>query len=413
MSLIMLLKIFSDCSIILALISLLPVQFHFPLLLCALVCGIAACLATFLEEKNHYFLRRLCAVLPLGCLLLTQGGLELALTLIPVGYTVITILWGKQELEYSRYTHFFVRTLWLLGGVWVVCSWWNSMMAAFNAGETIMRLNTPSLLRYGLIHALCGVVVQRRLRLCMNGRVVDGRGQVFTLMGTAGLIAGTFLLSEPVLRQGVVEVMRGITMAVVAGMMWLLHQIDRLLTLLRNKDAMKPLEDLTSEQREQQFDIIQKEWPSAKPRDIFDGVDMNTVVTVVLGLILVVAVALMVFSFGKRRTQVEVGEQIERIKPAAKKKKTTSRSNRGKVRQYYRDFLRLEKNLGMKIKNSDTSHDVLSRIDANTDQASAEALRQVYLSARYDDRCKVSNHQVEEAKRALKGAQNSHKGVRV
>ena len=413
MSLIMLLKIFSDCCVIFAIISTAPIQFHFPLLLCALVCGIAACLATVFEEKNHSLLRRLCALLPLGCLLLTKGELELALTLVPVGYTAITILRGKLELEYSGYTRFFVRTLWLLGGIWVVCGWWNAMTNAFTSSETAARLEIATLMRYGLIHALCGVVVQRRLRLGRNGWATDGRGQVLTLVGTAGLIAGSFLLSEPMLRQGVVKVMRGITMAAVASMLWVLQQINRLLLLLRKEDGLKEMEDLTSEKREQQIEILQEKLPAAKPVDLFQGIDTNTVLIVLVGLLLVVAVVLMVFSFGKRRAQVDAGEQIERIKPAAKKKKTIRRSNRGKVRQYYRDFLRLEKNLGMKIKNSDTSRDVLSRIDTNTDRASAEALRQVYLSARYDDRGNISARQVEQAKQALKGTQKSHKSVRV
>ena len=88
---------------------------------------------------------------------------------------------------------------------------------------------------------------------------------------------------------------------------------------------------------------------------------------------------------------------------APKKKKTSTFSNRTRVRQLYRDFLRAEKDLGMKLQPSDTSADVLSRIHPRTDRPSADELRQVYLLARYDDRQTITRGQLDAAKRALKG----------
>ena len=411
MSLIMLLKIFSDCCVVFAIVGVAPVRFHFPVLLCGLVCGVGACMATFFEEKGRSFLRCLCAAVPLAGLLLAQGGTELVLMLIPVGYTVFTILRGKLELEYSGYTYFFVRTLWLLGGICAVCGAWNFLTIA--AEDTVVRLNLAVLTRYGLVHALCGVVVQRQLRLGVAGQGAGGRGQVFTLVGTAGMIAGSFVLAEPMLRDGVVKLIRGFATVMAVGLLWIAEKLDRLLTKLKKPDGVKEWEDHHADQMAQQGGIANEELPPAEPAVTIDEMNINTLAMVLVGVFLVAAVVLLIFSFHKRRSQADDAEQIQPLKPAAKKKKISQRSNRGKVRQYYRDFLRLEKNLGMKIKNSDTSADVLSHIDAHTDKASAEALRQVYLSVRYDDRGNVTDRQVAQAKRALKGTQKSHKGVRI
>ena len=64
---------------------------------------------------------------------------------------------------------------------------------------------------------------------------------------------------------------------------------------------------------------------------------------------------------------------------------------------------------GLKLKKNDTSADVLCRIHQDTDKESAAALRQVYLSARYDDRQNISREQVNAAKQALKGTKNRKK----
>lgn len=411
MSMVMLLKIFSDCCVVFAILGVAPVSFHLPVLLWALVCGLGACAAAFFEEKGHGLLRCLCAIVPLAGLLLTRGRMELVLILIPVAYTVFTILRGKLELEYSGYTYFFVRTLWLLGGVCAIGGAWNFLTIA--ADDNVVRLNLSVLVRYGLVHLLCGVMVQRQLRLGVTGQGAGGRGQVLTLVGTAGMIAGSFVLAEPVLRQGVVKLIRGFATVVALVLLWIAEKLDRLMQKLKKPAVIKDWEDYHADQMAQQGGVPNEELPPAEPAVTIDEMDINTLAMVLVGLFLAAAVVLLILSFHKRRSQADEGEQIQRLEPAAQKKKLQQRSNRGKVRQYYRDFLRLEKNLGMKIKNSDTSMDILSHMDANTDKASAEDLRRVYLSARYDDRGNISNRQVEQAKKALKGTQKSHKGVRV
>mgnify|MGYP003299282575 CR=1 FL=1 len=84
------------------------------------------------------------------------------------------------------------------------------------------------------------------------------------------------------------------------------------------------------------------------------------------------------------------------------KKKQPLLSNRTRVRQAYRSFLRAEQDLGMRLHSSDTSEDVLGRIHRSTDRAGAAELRNVYLVARYDERQNISRKQVDQAKHALR-----------
>ena len=72
MSIAILLKIFSDCCLIFAILCAGPVSLAVPALIPALICGIAAALATFCEDKGWSALCKLCAALPLCCVLL--GG---------------------------------------------------------------------------------------------------------------------------------------------------------------------------------------------------------------------------------------------------------------------------------------------------------------------------------------------------
>ena len=114
------------------------------------------------------------------------------------------------------------------------------------------------------------------------------------------------------------------------------------------------------------------------------------------------AVMLLVKSFQSRRPRAEHVEYVGSVPKQPKKKKQPLLSNRTRVRQAYRSFLRAEQDLGMRLQISDTSEDVLSRIHRSTDRSGAAELRNVYLAARYDERQNISRKQVDQAKLALR-----------
>jgi len=92
------------------------------------------------------------------------------------------------------------------------------------------------------------------------------------------------------------------------------------------------------------------------------------------------------------------GQTVERIVPVKREKQPIRQSNRGKVRHLYRQFLKEEQKRGLKRKSSQTSADILRKISPTTDPDAAAALREVYLSARYDQAAEVTPEQVELAR---------------
>ena len=404
MSIAMVLKIFSDCCICFAILCAGPVEFTVPALIPALLLGVSAGIATFLEGKGWTVLRRICGLLPFACLLLTDQLGQTFIVAVPAVYTAYVILRGNLDLEYSEFRYFFIRSMMLLGVAYIVANIWIFLTSI--TSEEVFRPDASVILRYGLVHVLCGVVLQRQLRLGVGNRAEGGRRQMVTLLGTAGVIVVGFLAAEPMLRKNAGAILRFVFSLIVAPFAFLGEMVVRLVSSMKNtqKDQQIYEEFVEYWQGIMMGDRQNAGIPQEQPqRPEFDPSVLWMVLAVVL---LLVAALLLLRSFRKGRTDSVPGEQVRRVTSVPKKKKTSPLSTRGRVRQLYREFLRTEKQLGMPLKPCHTSGDVLEKIHKNTDRSSADALRQVYLIARYDDRQTITRGQVEQAKRALRGTRS-------
>ena len=403
MSLAMVLKIFSDCSLFFAILGMVDSNFSVPLLIPAVIYGVAAGLATFFEEKNWPVLRRLCALLPWPCLLFGENTLQMILLAVPAAYCSAIVLFGKLELEYYTYRRFFLRSLLLLGAGCLIAAGWLFVTQSMMEGES--SLDIQVLLRYGLVHALCGIVLLRQLRLGVDTQAEGGRRQFATMLIITATIVVCTVLAEPYLLQGIGTFVGAVLTVVgmpfvllVQGISWLVDHAPE-----RTKDNMNSYVEFFEDFRESirsQNNMVTEE----VVRQEFDIT--RFAVIVIVGLLSVVAVLLLIKSFQNARKKMEPAENVSSVPKLPKKKKETRLSNRTKVRQTYRSFLRAEQDMGMKLRSSDTSESVLQRIHKNTDPTGADDLRNVYLEARYDERQNISRKQVDQAKRALKA---SHK----
>ena len=401
MSTLMLLKVFSDCCICFAILATGPVHFAVPLLIPALICGASAGIAAFLEGKGFVALRRLCCVLPFASLLLAEGAGQILLLAIPAVYTAVTILRGELALEYSSYRHFFIRSLQLLGVLCAVGYIWNFLTQI--SDEATLQLDMMAIVRYGLVHLLCGVVLQRQLRLGVGYRAEGGRKQMATLLGTLGTIVVGFTLAEPLLRQGMGKLIRAALSLLLTPFAFLLEMVGRLFAwLTRSESDKKEYEEFVEYMESVLMDVEQLTGKPQEDPSVPTTINATAIWAVLVGILLLIAAILLLRSFRKRRADGDPGEKTSRVITTPKKKREPLLSNRGSVRQAYRDFLRAEKNLGMKLRKCDTSADVHQRIHPKTHAPSADALRQVYLVARYDDRQTITRRQVNEARRALK-----------
>ncbi len=411
MSILMLLKIFSDCCICFALLASGPVSFDFPLLLLALLLGVIAGVATFFERKNWKALRYLCGVLPVLCLLIGENKGQLLILAVPAIYTALVIFRGKLELEYYSYNRFLLQSLGLLGGAYVIILTWEFLTTI--TGKPVTLLDADVMFRYGFVHMVCGIVLQRQLRLGVDRISKSGRRQISALLGTGGGIAFGFLVAEPFLRMQVLELVKIALLALGIPVVFVIELISKGLNAVQQILPGKPGQTTqgsgtgaggNAAVKPPETGVLPSD-PVPEAKEL----DPALVWGVLVAALLVVAAVILYKSFQKGRNTAVVGEMTGVVVTPPKRKQSPRTSNRYKVRQLYREFLRMENGRGLKLKKSDTSADVLKRMHPETDKNSAEALRQVYLSARYDDRQSISRDQLNAAKQAFKGTKKTDK----
>ncbi len=412
MSIAMILKIFSDCYICFAILSSGPIQFAIPLLIPALICGISAGIATFFNEKSWGFLRVMCGFLPFISLLLADDQTQMLLLAIPAIYTALVIFRGKLELEYYSYNQFFTRSLLLLVISYLAVNVF--LFLSMASGDGAPALDAEVILRYGFVHTLCGIVLQRQLRLGVESDSRNNRRQLTSLLGVAAAIVIGFLVAEPLLRQQLLAIVKAVlslfgvpvmaVIQIVSGLLeWVFQSNNQLPQGTEKPTGTAPSFTLPMASMPGGTGVPEEEKTEALPTDPI------LIWGLLVAVLLLIAGVLLYKSFQKRKTFGEVGKMKLSVIDPPKKNRPPVLSNRHKVRQLYREFLRTENGWGLKLKKNDTSADVLRRIHQDTDKESAAALRQVYLAARYDDRQNISREQVNAAKQALKGTKNRKK----
>lgn len=398
MSIGMLFKVFSDCCVCFAILGAFPtvIPYSYPLLFPALLCGGAAGLAAFLRAKGRPLLSRLCAALPLLSLLCADGIGEMVILIPVIVYTVTVILRGRLQLEYYSFRQYFLRTLLLLGGLYVVLS-----AFSYIEGMTVYEekfISAAPVLRYGLVHLLCGVILQRQLRLGMDSRARGGGRQLAAVLGGTGVVLLGFTAAEPLLRQGAATAFKtlfslffGAGIAAVEGIGALIDQVE---VGAMQEEINQLREDRLPAQMGNLGEQIQQVTSSEEATRPLWWLAL-------VAAVLLAAMILMFLSFRKKSGEVHSAETVAAVE-VPRENKPTRRSNRGKVRQLYREFLRQEKKRGLKLRTDYTSGDILARISDDTNQAAAAELREIYLRARYDEQTDISRAQVDAAKEALK-----------
>ena len=131
--------------------------------------------------------------------------------------------------------------------------------------------------------------------------------------------------------------------------------------------------------------------------------------------ILVLALLCLVFflllrTLGKGRRSAVSSEEPETVSIAERKKRENRRSNRGKVRKLYRDYLKLVRRKGQRLETWHPTADIFKKRPQNMNTEAADRLRQVYLKARYDTENPVTDAEAEQAKAAMKAVMDHHKG---
>ena len=123
-------------------------------------------------------------------------------------------------------------------------------------------------------------------------------------------------------------------------------------------------------------------------------------IAVIIMLILAV-ILIFVFRLHQQRTDQTGTEETTQRLPKKKKHKSIQINNCIKIRRCYREFLKYQKANGMKLYPHQTSLDILENLPSKKNLDNSVYLRELYISARYDDECEITSRQINEAHSAL------------
>lgn len=396
MTIITILKIFSDCCVCFAILGAFPdtLPYTVSLLYPSLICALAAGLAAEFDQRGKFTLSRLCTPLPLLALLPAGSPGEMIILIPAVIYTGAVILRGQFQLEYYSYSVYFRRSLYLLAALFLTLSAIASIEPM--TGDGVRQVYADVTLRYGVVHLICGVVLQRRLRLGEELHGQGGAGQMAVVLGGVGAAIFLFLRIEPLLKNGIAFVFQTILGIVIGAVIAVARRFSIDVTF------RKRWAELLAQYDEESVAAGMEPIATQPQQAVADSGEPVLWWLVLVAAVLLVAVALMFMTFRQKRPAVRTAETTGTVDAAAGEKKRFLRSNRAKVRQIYREFLRLEKGRGLSIQKDYTSMDILSLSSTSTDKKAAAQLREIYLHARYDKNCEISRAQVDAAKAALK-----------
>lgn len=417
-------KVFSDCCLCLSFVCLVATEHssNAPLLAAMLLCALAASIASVLHGKCRIALSRLCCLLPLLSLFTAGDVFQLLIMLVPIIYTGIVILRGMLYLEYYAYRQYVIATSILL-----LCVYTFAYLSApiINYGYNREVVDTYTFLGFGSIHVLSGFFLLRRLRIGSD-RVIRRSFRPFTVIAASAAVLSAVCWAmdacfSKLLRalEAIAELSYKAAKLLIFDLVWA-PQIEK---PTKDRPSQLPSTDPTAP-APSVSDIVPPDTANTVPPDtvpenpepqgIFSGIDLNlpepdagTILLVILVLVVLAVLVLMVLSFRARSQEVTEWETIAPLKGSGRKsKKAPLLSNRARVRQLYRTFLRQEIRRGMTLRPSDTSEDVLRKLHQDADLESAAALRKIYIQARYDQSHPVSHEQVEKAREALKHLQD-------
>ena len=346
-------------------------------------CGLA-CLA-----RKKTALRLACCVLPLLALLFARTTVQLLWIAPAVVYAELMILSSHFSVSYWSYR---------LHYLWSSCV----MLALLVVGlvaETPMSRSFP----LALSALILGCFTLRQLRFGAETPLTQKALELASLAvvpAAVGLIAGLVGYGR--------IAMRWLLEWVFYPIFWLVQKgVEALIALFGQVQAPpEPLEPVTEEPFVMPEEIIIPEEHEVLPTQPIVRRDLRWLVRLALILAAATLVTYLIWRF-YRYLKDHAGEESKeepRITSQAEQplpRSGEALSNRRRLRRIYGRYLRLLQKRGFVRRGHDTSQEILERSQDLAPEASAEALRALYIQARYSAG-PVSSQQVQEARRLLR-----------
>ena len=372
-----------------------------------LFCGAAAAIAAFVSDHGKNGARFPCLLFPLCCLSFPSTIMDCLVLLPPVIYVAVVIIRDEWDLEYFHFREFFRKSLTVIG-IYLLVVFFGSMLEDSTRQRNPL-LDASGALRFSLIYAVLGILLQRQLHMgtdSRRSRYVSNVQMILVSLSTALsllliLAAERYLASKGISLGNLLgEVLRFVVSLPV-------YLLGILVTLIMGLDG-DVLEDIRSTETVVTEPIATNPLPgmgeAVIPQQQEVVVTFPWWLAVLILAALTLGLILLTRMLRNRPTGNPVRETVEKLAPEAKQPRSQRRSNRQKIRKYYREYLKAEQSQGHKLKHWHTSEDILRENRGGSKKAAAQ-LRSLYLSARYDPDSPVSSQQVQKAKEALKKVQ--------
>lgn len=394
-------KVFADVSLCFGVLAGFPTVFacSYSLLWPALLCAAGAGTAAFFRNTGKDPVRLLGLLLSAAALLIPANAAEAVIVIPAVLYTAAVILRGELALEYYAFRQYFKRTLTFLACFYLIMCALAYLDKPFDGVENFVP---GAVLRYGTCHAIAGVALLRQLRLGEQagaGRKMNAK-QTAVLLGGTGALVLAIAAMEKWLRRSVMELLRTAFTAMFAPLLmvynWFTSRGMDIVDGLTGKDPMRPQQSPNTPPGAIPMESVPPDTAvPEEPEQAFPWL-----VVAVLA-VLVILMIVMLRSFRSRSTAPVKEETVEKLLPKQRRKRDRG-TNRSRIRRIYRDFLKIQRKQGLKLRQHHTSADVQRKLTADTDPVAAEQLRQIYLAARYDENSGITAQQLSAAKAAYK-----------
>lgn len=388
MSLLTALKIFCDltlaasaASVVIPWFSLIPGN-YLPAMVC---CAAGVFLAALLQKRAAL---RFAGAVPCLCALVFCPSRVNTVVVIPMIAYCLWIIAGEAfTISYDEYRDFFKT-----GTVFHTACF---IFAGVN-------MDWSKMLPYAVLYFVIAVFLLRNLRL---GAAGSGRNMALNFLAFAGAVAlGVVLcLAAYTVLRLLLYPAAALYFGVIDGFLEIFREavyfFGEILTYIITYLAM-----LLYRRRNGEIDVEGggEGEPPVEPKP---EVEPNETVNAIAGAILILIVAAAVIFLARKaakmmKKRIAAGRRVttERIGAMVDRRGAKVTGNRAKVRAVYRKFMGLVVERGEEIRPDHTSEDVLHLASLVADGKDCAALREVYLSARYDTTREVTVEQVKEAK---------------
>lgn len=407
---VILLRSLGDLCLYFAVVGAFPLFFthDFMLLYPALLGAAGVGVGAWLEKRGSGLLKYAALLLPLSALLLADETMEY-LILVPVLIYTGALLWrGIYDLDYYGFREQFLNVgRVLLAFALLILAMYN-LEVAMDDGKS--SFGASDVLLYSSIYGFAGVFTMRMLRLgsdsTQRDRLNNNLHMIAVLVLILALSAMTVAMENVLheilswLLQGIFILLAFAPMLIYRVMTSFVSQTQNFATTTGETGATETGETVAAVGTAGQ-ETAEAVLPQGESFPWWIAV-----------LILAVLCGIVIFLMGslKRGSGAagSVGEFSDAETPEGRGWEFR-RTNRSKVRKFYRSYLKLIRRKGQKLETDQTTADILERCPENTNTEAAAELRRIYLKARYDLVHPVTDREVEQAKAALKQVTDDNK----